>query len=256
MKIVVIRRDNIGDLVCTTPLFNALRRHYPAARIVALVNDYNAPVLSGNPDIDEVCVYTTAKHRSAAQTKIGVWWKTWKLLRRLRHERFDLAFVATPARQPEGIKFAHWIRPSRLIAFGSDADGIDDPLDSGEIEGLHETEAVMRLLHPLGIIESPGPVKVVSPERNVLLPGLTSGQGMIVGLHISARKPPQRWDVDRFADVARQLHASHSARLLVFWSPGSEHNPLHPGDDEKASRLKALCDGVPLQLVQIGRAHV
>ncbi|MGQ0545629.1 MAG: glycosyltransferase family 9 protein, partial [Betaproteobacteria bacterium] len=33
MKILVVRRDNIGDLVCTTPLFAALRRANPGAWI-------------------------------------------------------------------------------------------------------------------------------------------------------------------------------------------------------------------------------
>ncbi len=28
-KFLVIRRDNIGDLVCTLPLIAALRHHYP-----------------------------------------------------------------------------------------------------------------------------------------------------------------------------------------------------------------------------------
>ena len=47
-SILVIRRDNIGDLVCTLPLISALRRHYPNARIEALVNSYNCDVLDGN----------------------------------------------------------------------------------------------------------------------------------------------------------------------------------------------------------------
>ena len=34
---LVVRRDNIGDLVCTTPLIAALRAHYPDAWIAALV---------------------------------------------------------------------------------------------------------------------------------------------------------------------------------------------------------------------------
>ena len=36
MRILVVRRDNIGDLVCTTPLFAALRRQYPQAWLGAL----------------------------------------------------------------------------------------------------------------------------------------------------------------------------------------------------------------------------
>ncbi|MBI3715416.1 MAG: hypothetical protein HY255_05435 [Betaproteobacteria bacterium] len=43
--LLVIRRDNIGDLVCTTPLLAALRTHFPQARIEVLANSYNAPVL-------------------------------------------------------------------------------------------------------------------------------------------------------------------------------------------------------------------
>jgi heptosyltransferase-3 len=36
-KILIIRRDNIGDLVCTTPLIAALRQRFPAAWLGALV---------------------------------------------------------------------------------------------------------------------------------------------------------------------------------------------------------------------------
>ena len=48
-SVLVVRRDNIGDLVCTTPLFTALRRRYPDAWIGALVNSYNAAVLDRKP---------------------------------------------------------------------------------------------------------------------------------------------------------------------------------------------------------------
>ena len=54
MKILVLRRDNIGDLVLTTPVLAALRQRFPHARIEALVNSYSAPVLEGHPDIDRV----------------------------------------------------------------------------------------------------------------------------------------------------------------------------------------------------------
>jgi hypothetical protein len=62
-KILVIRRDNIGDLVCTTPLIHALRTRFPKARLDLLVNSYNAPLLVGHPDVDHLYVYTKAKHR-------------------------------------------------------------------------------------------------------------------------------------------------------------------------------------------------
>jgi len=61
-RILVIRRDNIGDLVCTTPLIFALRERFPFAHIAALVNTYNEPVLSGNAAID--AVYTCEKRKA------------------------------------------------------------------------------------------------------------------------------------------------------------------------------------------------
>jgi len=72
-RFLVIRRDNIGDLVCTTPLLAGLRRHYPQAHIAALVNSYNCDVLAGNPDVDEIFAYTKAKHRQSGETLLGVY---------------------------------------------------------------------------------------------------------------------------------------------------------------------------------------
>ena len=87
-QILVIRRDNIGDLVCTTPLLTALRRQYPQAWIGVLANSYNAPVLQGNPDLDAVFCYRKLKHVDGGW---GEKWRAlverWQMLWRLRHPR-------------------------------------------------------------------------------------------------------------------------------------------------------------------------
>ena len=246
MKILVIRRDNIGDLVCTTPLFSALRSHFPDAHIAALVNSYNAPVLDGNPDVDEICVYRKAKHRGPGESRLAIWWETWRLMRRLRQECFDLVIVATPGHQPAALKFARWVRGKRVIAYGTAADGINDPLPLTQANAGHETQAVMQLLQPLGINETPAPVRVMANKKlaaSILLP---AGDGPVIALHISARKPAQRWPIERFAELAQRLHTRHRARFLLFWSPGAEEHPQHPGDDDKAGNLLALCHDLPL----------
>ena len=53
-SIFVLRNNDVGDLLVVTPLFEALRRRYPKAKIVAGVGAWNLDVLRDNPFVDEV----------------------------------------------------------------------------------------------------------------------------------------------------------------------------------------------------------
>ena len=61
----------------------------------------------------------------------------------------------------------------------------------------------------------------------------------LIGVHISARRPSQRWPADRFAELIIALNQRHGAATLFFWSPGAENHPQHPGDDAKAATVIA-----------------
>lgn len=61
-KILLIRNDNIGDLICTTPAIEALRKKYPNNQIDIVVNSYNIQAIENNPFINHVYCYTKTKH--------------------------------------------------------------------------------------------------------------------------------------------------------------------------------------------------
>ena len=224
-KILVIRRDNIGDLVCTTPLIAALRQRFPQGWLGALVNSYNAPVLDGNPDLDEVFIYTKAKHRGHGESLPSILWRRLKMMRRLRSMGLDDVIIATTSPQPRVIKLAQWLKPKRIIGFG-DSDGLDIslPLDNAQ---RHEVEDVFRVASVYGIESSPPACRVFSKAP----PPVAT---LTIAVHISARKPSQRWPAERFAGTIKAIAAQGPARFLLLWSPGTEDNPLHPGDDAKA----------------------
>lgn len=50
----MLRNNDIGDLLAITPLFEALHRRFPAARIAAGVGDWNREVLQLNPHLSEI----------------------------------------------------------------------------------------------------------------------------------------------------------------------------------------------------------
>lgn len=253
MKILIIRRDNIGDLICTTPLFEAIRRQYPQAYIAALVNSYNEPAIQGNPHLDAIFAYTKGKH-AAGESVWQAYLRRAKLLWRMRCMRFDYVILATSGFAGRALKFARMLAPRYIVGFVTDkasSPSINLAIAQGDGGMLHETEDMFRLLGPLGVSgDIPGLTvlpdsQVAASLRRSLPEKVANGEGPLVALHISARKERQRWPVERFAELAMQLHARHAARFLVFWSPGDETNPFHPGDDGKAAHLLEALSSLP-----------
>src|SRR5258706_11603435 len=99
-RILVIRRDNIGDLVCTTPLIFALRERFPRAHIAALVNTYNEAVLERYPAVNAVYVYKKGKHRGKMRSVLSVHLDRLRLIMKLQKECFNYSILATPGFQP------------------------------------------------------------------------------------------------------------------------------------------------------------
>lgn len=257
-SILIIRRDNIGDLVLTTPLFEAIRRRYPNAYIAVLVNSYNAPAILGNPFVDDVFSYTKGKHAEGVKV-LNAYWRRFLLVWRLRRQHFDFVILPNGGYASRALSFARMLKPKSIVGFDGGKEkgaGIDVPISHAGGESLHETEDIFRLLSALDIAEPIPPLTVV-PDRQIveriassLAPAFTAARGPVVALHLSARKEKQRWPVDRFAVLARRLHQTHGARFLVFWSPGDENNPFHPGDDGKAAKLLADIADLPVSAVR------
>ncbi len=144
-RVLIVRRDNIGDLVCTTPLIDALRARLPRAWIGALVNSYNADVLMGNPALDAVHAYEKLKHRKTGLLKNV--FDTAKTLARLRISKLDCVLV--PAATPQALKLAGSLKPARVIAGEAAYSG-----------SKHEVERAFALGASLGVAGAPGPMRV------------------------------------------------------------------------------------------------
>lgn len=230
MRILVIRRDNIGDLACTTPLLDGLRAAHPRAWIGALVNTYNAEVLARNRALDAIHVYEKLKHRAGPLLRFVA--GRVKLAGELRRSKLDWVLVPAPSLQT--LRFARSLRPSHLAA--------SDPADQ-----RHEVERTYALGSSLGVSGVPGPMRVFpDPDRVRELRGRLE-PGPRVAVHISARRPAQQWPVERYVEMVRAL--AKESRVTVLWAPGAASDPRHPGDDEKAAHVQSRTAGLPVDLV-------
>ena len=252
-RILVIRRDNIGDLVCTTPLVAALRERYPGAHIAALVNTYNEAVLAGNPDVDTVYAYEKGKHRGEARSIVSVYADRFRLIMTLRKERFDYAILATPGFAPRSLRLARLVGARHVLGYtesGKAHSRLDIALPYDRNAKAHEVEQVFGLLKALGI-KGPPPATRVFPdpgERRDVEQALSRlGRGTpVIGVHVSARRENQQWPPENFAALIRSIAKLHSVRFLLLWAPGEADNPTHPGDDGKARAVVENCSEVPV----------
>ena len=224
-RILILRRDNIGDLVCTTPLIAALRARLPKAWLGALVTTYNAEVLARNPALDELFVYEKMKHRSGGlfehlRKRIGQ-------VSELRRRRVDLVLVPAPA--PQSLKIAQSLRPGKVLAA---------PLSFPA--RMHEVERTFALGKSLGVSGTPGPMRVYPDAQAVQTLRAQLGAGPFTAIHVSARRPAQRWPLERYAALAAALAAT--GPVLLLWAPGPKDDARHPGDDAAAAEIQRLAN--------------
>ena len=256
VKILVIRRDNIGDLVCTTPALAAIRAQIPTARVCALVNSYNAEVLHGNGDVDQVYVYTKLKHRGT-QSRASVIAQRMAVAWALRRERFDYAILGGTQFSKHTWRSARWAAPKQVFGYAGAIAPRTGRWLTPPSQPMHEVETLFALLALLGVegpppslTLAPRPIEVERIEECLRVQGLS---GIPIALHISARKPSNRWPVAHFVALIHQLYKTYGREFLLLWSPGDAANPHHPGDDRNAAEIVAACSGIPIAACRTDR---
>jgi ADP-heptose:LPS heptosyltransferase len=80
-SICLVNTTALGDTLLSTPAIRAVRTAYPQARLVSLIHRRHRDVLRHNPHLDDIIEYP------------GKYKGVWKLLKRLRSERFDLVII-------------------------------------------------------------------------------------------------------------------------------------------------------------------
>jgi ADP-heptose:LPS heptosyltransferase len=264
MKLLVIRRDNIGDLLLTTPLLAALRAKLPNARIDLFTNSYAAPVLRGNPDVNDVHFYFKAHHRGEDRTRIGVFWDRARLLRQLRRTDYDAILLAKPKLEKRPLWLARMIGAREVVGIVEPGQvappSVTHVLEWTPAVGGHVVERCFQIARHFGIEDRPGPLRLfpdaaaVAKARERLAPAFGRGSPL-VAVNLSARKLTQRWPATRFVELVRRLHERHGYAFMLVWSPGSESNPMHPGDDEKAAQVAAGLAGIPVVPLATAELH-
>src|SRR5258706_1087932 len=206
-RVLLLRPRFLGDICLTLPALDAVRRAAPGARVAYLVEPESAPLLEGDPRVDDLIV---APRRAGAAAGLA-------LARRLRGLRPDLAidFFCNPR--------------TALLTFASGARTRVGYAGKGWRSALYTHHARARTLSAVGFhlasLAALGWPAEAGPPRPYIgaaprapaapeLPALgVPDTARLVGFHPGARWPARRWARDRVAAPARRFLEADPARV-------------------------------------------
>lgn len=256
-KILVVRNDNIGDLILTTPALEALRIAFPDAYIAVLVADYTKEAVEGNPHIDKVYFYEKAKHSKSG--KFTAWQRQWRVLKEIKAERFDMAI---------GIRGSFASSQGWLVYMsGAPIRVGHSPKKKGSLTGRyynffvedppkkrHESEKALDVVRALGadVVEKRPTLDIPSVEKEkaerYFKEIASKGGGKkkrVVCLHVATMPQWYRWwPPDYYVDIADSLMALPDVELVLNWMPSDEAYAKEVLDSLKAQPATFVSTGV------------
>ena len=115
MKIIILKRDKLGDLLLTTPMLQLLKEYFPSSIIAVIAPESSAWILKDNPFVDEL--YSYPKPKSFNLKSIISLFKQLIIFLKIRHEHFDVAIAAGGEFSHRAVKRLLWLKAKRTISF-------------------------------------------------------------------------------------------------------------------------------------------
>lgn len=215
-KVLIIQSAKLGDMVCTTPMFRAVKEKYPNCNIFVGGNAINREVLANNLDIDRYIVLS----------------KDFKMdLGQIKKENFDFACITSPS----------FINLAILCLSGIPIIGVPvvengwSPYETKTYKllrilvekkphrmGSYAPREYLRLLEPIGIFSEDTKKHLnFSDEADKKIEDLFAKKGInnedfIVGISPSAGNKIKKWPEDRFAKVADYIYKNHGVKVIII----------------------------------------
>ena len=148
MKILLIRNDNLGDLICTTPSIEALRKKYPKATIDIVVNSYNYLGIRNNPFVDNILVYTKPKHVKGFNKIKAIFGKI-KIMKDIAFAKYDVSIVFRSGYSSSAEQFSNISKAPMRIGVKGKNDNFTHHIEV--LPDKHEVEFCFDCLKPLDV---------------------------------------------------------------------------------------------------------
>jgi len=215
-KFLIFQRAKLGDMVCTTPMFRAVKIKYPNSKLFVMGSKVNRELLAGNPDIDEYRVYKN---------------NFFEIIKNIKKEKIDFACVASP--NSVGLAM-FYLAGIPLICAPVIKNGWSPyqtwtykllcklVVTKSHYMGHYASREYLKLLEPIGIFTedtkkhlflSEGAKNKINKffEENNINPDAD----FIIGISPSAGNKIKLWAGDKFAKLADYIYQKYKAKIII-----------------------------------------
>lgn len=239
----------MGDVVFTTPILRALRRTWPEAHLAYLVERPAAPIVAGNPHLDEVIVIGRERGLARLRGDLALGW-------RLRRSRYD---VVIDMHGGPRAALLTWMSgaPRRLgyTGHGRAWAYTEQVHRAPDLRPRHSVRNQWDILAPLSsALGEPDPARdavemvetpAAAAHADAWLSAQPSGYpARPIVMHVSAGNVFRRWPLESFAELASRLSSSFPDRRIILTSGPSETDAADAVAKAATARLSGRAGAV------------
>jgi ADP-heptose:LPS heptosyltransferase len=220
---LLLRASRIGDFVCATPAFRALRKAMPSAEITLMGMPFVEELVARSPHLDRFVPFPGFPGMAEQFFDAR---RTVQFLQQMQVERFDLA-IQMHGSGVYSNPFTLMLGARVTVGFVREGDspGCLDAALPMPIN-MHEVQRVLALTTFLGAspqgeeTEFPLWAEDIAAAQALL----ASVQPPLIGLHPAAREATKRWASERFAIAGTVLRQQYGGTVVILG--GLEELPL------------------------------
>ncbi len=216
-NILVIRLDGIGDVIFSTPLYEALKKRYPDAELSILVSIQAKGIIEMNPYVDNVLVLKRTWFSP------GSWFnynETLSILRKIRKESFDI-----------GIDLRGDIRNILLMLFGKVGYRVGYGITGGGFllnrvlsyeKDIHEVDKNVKLIEELGceVVDKSLQIYYSQSDEesviNLLEKEYVRKGDTLLAIHMEAGYPSKSWKKERFIQMLQEMNKRDYGKIILI----------------------------------------
>ncbi len=242
MKLAVWLPNWIGDVAMATPALRALRDHFADAEIVGILRPYVVDVLAGTTLLDRWWVHNPKQSRS----------ESWRLLRTLRRERFELAVIL-----PNSLRTGAWAWASgakRTLGYARNGRSLllTDPIPAPSLSIPHPVlDEMLQLVGQLGCRSLSRKMELATLPRDEEQltafwkqhPAADSSNYICLNTGgTSGASAAKDWPTEYFTELACRLADKSEQTVLITCGPNERATAQRIVADAAHSRVLSLAD--------------